>query len=352
MNKTQNTNVTTQTEEFDRSICMSFFNDHRLLVKRVERLHGLEMAYRVQNAIIDYGLDGIKPTEEELLQFIPEPVLNQIDNNQKRRAKSFKGEDLEVSRSIILLHRDRPEMSQNAIASELGVSKGKVNKTLQKYNNGEYEGIIDFTDTSNYTDTITSTSISTSNERDQRDHLTVHSIELANAQTTAATLPTKKEEEILTQIEEQKKKVIECHEKGMSFKKDNPQIQKITGLDGKQIYNIISAYEEEKKNKQQEIYYPDETKPAPMQGVETDFDMDIDFKSNIVPWKNDGSDLKRIIKVKVQEYLNNDYTRRETIFNEIVDDLCGHTYQCQRKPVETYLNGLLDAIGIISEQAS
>ena len=95
-------NVTTQTEEFDRSICMSFFNDHRELVKRIERLHGTEMAYRVQSTIIDYGLYGIKPTEEELLQFIPEPVLNQIDNNQKRRARSFKGEDLEVSRSIIL----------------------------------------------------------------------------------------------------------------------------------------------------------------------------------------------------------------------------------------------------------
>lgn len=189
MNKEQNTNVPVQKEEFDRSVCMSFFNDHRELVKRIERLHGIEMAYKVQNAIIDYGLDGIKPTEEELLQFIPEPVLNQIDSNQKRRAKSFKGEDLEVSRSIILLHRDRPEMSQNAIASELGVSKGKVNKTLQKYNNGEYEGLIDLTHTS--TNTITNTR----NDRDHRDCMTDHSKGLADAQ-TAATLQTNKAEPI------------------------------------------------------------------------------------------------------------------------------------------------------------
>lgn len=168
-------NLTTQ-EEFDRSICMSFFNDHRALVQRIERLHGVEMAYKVQNAIIDYGLDGVKPTDEVLLQFIPEPVLNQIDGNQKRRARSFKGEDLEVSRSIILLHRDRPEMSQNAIASELGVSKGKVNKTLQKYNNGDYAGLIDFTDTN----TSTNTTTYTSNDRDQRDRLTVHSTEVAS----------------------------------------------------------------------------------------------------------------------------------------------------------------------------
>ena len=79
-----------------------------------------------------------------------------------------------------------------------------------------------------------------------------------------------------------------------------------------------------------------------MQGVETDFDMDIDFKSNVVPWKNDGNDLKRIIKVKVKEYLDNDCTRRESMFNDLVNDLCGHTYQCQRKPIEIYLNGLLD----------
>ena len=185
MNKTQNTNVETQTEEFDRSVCMSFFNDHRELVKRIQRLHGLEMAYKVQSAIIDYGLNGIKPTEEELLQFIPEPVLNQIDNNQKRRSRSFKGEDLEVSRSIILLHRDRPEMSQNAIASELGISKGKVNKTLQKYNNGEYEGVIGFTNTN----TDTNTSTITGNDRDHRDRVTVHSTEVASLQN--ASLPLK-----------------------------------------------------------------------------------------------------------------------------------------------------------------
>lgn len=180
-----NDNVTKQTEEFDRSICMSFFNDHRALVKRIERLHGIEMAYKIQSALIDYGLDGIKPTEEELLQYIPEPVLNQIDNNQKRRAKSFKGEDLEVSQSIILLHRDRPEMSQNAIANALGVSKGKVNKTLQKYNNGEYEGVIDFININ--TPINTSTSIPTSNDCDQRDRLTVHS--------TASTMPTEEQNE-------------------------------------------------------------------------------------------------------------------------------------------------------------
>lgn len=196
MNKLQNANATTQTqEEFDRSICMSFFDDHRKLVKRIERMQGIEMAYKVQNLIIDYGLDGVMPTDEELLQFVPEPVLNQIDNNQKRRSKGFQGENLDLSRSIIIFHRDHPELSQNAIAKQLGVSKGKVNKTLQKYRNGEYEEIIDLDNINTITNTITSTSTNTGLTDDQRDRLTTCSTELANAQTEAATLPEKRERE-------------------------------------------------------------------------------------------------------------------------------------------------------------
>lgn len=194
MNKNQNEKEVIKSEkEFDRSICMSFFDDHRKLVQRMERLHGIEIAYKVQNLIIDYGLDGIMPTDESLLQYVPEPVLTQIDQNQKRRAKGFKGEDLETSRSIILLHRDRPELSQNAIAKQLGVSKGKVNKTLQKYENGEYNEVINLDD-SNSTitpiNTITSTSTNTVMTEDQCDRVTDGSTPLANAQTESATPPT------------------------------------------------------------------------------------------------------------------------------------------------------------------
>ena len=182
MDKEQITNAIIKKEEFDRSICMSFFNDHRKLVHRIERLHGIEMAYKVQNAIIDYGLDGRFPVDETILQYVPEPILNQIDQNQKRRSKGFQGEDLEASRSIILLHRDRPELSQNGIAKTLHISKGKVNKTLQKYANGEYNGILNLDgldDGSNYTNTITITSTNTSMTSDQRDRMTTE--EVANA---------------------------------------------------------------------------------------------------------------------------------------------------------------------------
>lgn len=254
MNNFQNENAAMQTkEEFDRSMCMSFFDDHRKLVKRIERMQGIEMAYRVQNLIIDYGLDGVMPKDEELLQFVPEPVLNQIDQNQKRRSKGFQGENLEVSRSIILLHRDRPDLSQNAIAKELGVSKGKVNKTLQKYKNGEYEGIINLDDTITLTNTFTSTSTSTITNTgltsDQRDRMTTCQTELAVAQTDASLEEEEKEEE-------KRELVISCFQKGMSYKKDKPEIQNYTGLSGKVIYNIIQEYYEEMKENENKTCIP------------------------------------------------------------------------------------------------
>lgn len=148
-------------EEFDRSRCMSYFDDHRKLVKRIERMRGVEVAYKVQSSIIDYGLYGIFPDDDEILQYIPEPILNQIDRNQERRERCFAGEDLEMSRSIILMHRDHPEYSQNKIVQLLKTSKGKVNKTLQKYKNGEYEGIIELSDTNTYPNPITNPNTNT-----------------------------------------------------------------------------------------------------------------------------------------------------------------------------------------------
>lgn len=149
MNKEQNTNVPTQKEEFDRSICMSFFGNYRTSVKRIEKKYGVDMAYKVQSAIIDYGLYGIKPTDEDILIFVSETVFDVIDKSQAKRARSFSGEDLEMSKKIIQSHRDRPDLSQDKLAELLHTSKGKVNKTLKKYRNGEYEGILTFDDNVN-----------------------------------------------------------------------------------------------------------------------------------------------------------------------------------------------------------
>ena len=145
MNKNQNSNAEMQhNEEFDRSVCMSFFGNYRTSIKRIEKRYGKEMAYDVQSAIIDYGLYKIRPDDEDLLIFISETVFDVIDKGQAKRARAFSGEDLEMSKKIIQSHRDRPDLSQEKLAKLLGTSKGKVNKTLKKYRNGEYDGIIIF----------------------------------------------------------------------------------------------------------------------------------------------------------------------------------------------------------------
>ena len=184
MNKTQNTNVTTQTEEFDRSICMSFFGNYRTSVKRIEKKYGVDMAYKVQSAIIDYGLYGIKPTDEDILIFVSETVFDVIDKSQAKRARGFSGEDLEMSKKIIQSHRDRPELSQDKLAQLLKISKGKVNKTLKKYHNGEYEGILTFDD-DNVSDNGNDGDYD-STDRD-RDRPTVQNTETASPITESST---------------------------------------------------------------------------------------------------------------------------------------------------------------------
>jgi hypothetical protein len=188
MNKTQNTNVTMQTEEFDRSICMTFFGNYRTSVKRIEKKYGKETAYDVQSAIIDYGLYGIKPTDEDLLIFISETVFDVIDKGQEKRARAFSGEDLEMSKKIIQSHRDRPDLSQDKLAELLHTSKGKVNKTLKKYRNGEYEGILTFDDDNVSDNDNGNDGDYDSTDRD-RDRPTVQSSETASP-ITEATLPT------------------------------------------------------------------------------------------------------------------------------------------------------------------
>ena len=49
-----------------------------------------------------------------------------------------------VTRSILETVRDHPEYSQNQVAQELQISKGKVNKVLTKYRAGSYADDVDF----------------------------------------------------------------------------------------------------------------------------------------------------------------------------------------------------------------
>lgn len=238
---------------------MSYFDDHRRMVKRIERLHGIEMAYAVQNIIIDYGLDGVLPTDDDnILQYIPEPIFGQIDRNQERRARGFKGDDLEVSRSIILLHRDHPEYSQNQIAKIVGKSKGKVNKTLQKYRNGGYDGVLDFdNEISTASDTDTSTNTGTSTVTDTGMTATVTEPVTGSGAADHPDKPKTNEQsityepalEITTEIIEL---VYALFQTGTKYEAISEQ----TGLKKKQIFDII---EDGKKHN----YVAPKKRPAP-----------------------------------------------------------------------------------------
>lgn len=252
MSKEQRTNVTTQTEEFDRSICMSFFGNYRTSVKRIEKKYGKETAYDVQSAIIDYGLYGIKPEDEDLLIFVSETVFDMIDRGQEKRARAFSGEDLEMSKKIIQSHRDRPDLSQDKLAQLLHISKGKVNKTLKKYRNGEYEGILTFDDVNVSDNGNGNDDVYDSTDRD-RDRPTVQSTETASPRTESMT-PTPPTPTELTW--EEYTLLMDTWENSQGSGKNPAQIAKELNLDCKLCNQAVTDYKNnhyKRKDKSEEV---------------------------------------------------------------------------------------------------
>ena len=133
----------TRNDEFDRSVCFTFYGSYALQGKRIRRLYGDKVAADYYEAIIDYALNQ-KPIEDEnLMVYIGDTILETINSSQKRRSRGFK-EDMEVTRSIIEYVRDHPGVSQNEVAAEIHCSKGKVNNVLKKFKEGKYENEFDF----------------------------------------------------------------------------------------------------------------------------------------------------------------------------------------------------------------
>ncbi len=129
-------------KEFDRGKCFTFFASYRKQGERIKEILGPEKALEYYEAVIDYGLYA-KPIDKELLLYIGDTLLETIDSSQEKRSRAF-GENMTVTRSILETVRDHPEYSQNQVAQELQISKGKVNKVLTKYRDGEYVDLVDF----------------------------------------------------------------------------------------------------------------------------------------------------------------------------------------------------------------
>ena len=121
-----------QEKEFDRSICFSFFEDYCQHVEIVEKEFGIETAYKVIMAIVRYGLYEEEPEDDRMKILVNKTILKSIDLSQNRRARGFKGEDLEKTKIVTDYYRDHPDASQDEIAKNTGVSKGKVNKVIRK----------------------------------------------------------------------------------------------------------------------------------------------------------------------------------------------------------------------------
>lgn len=129
-------------KEFDRGKCFTFFASYRKQGERIKEILGPEKALEYYEAVIDYGLYA-KPIDKELLLYIGDTLLEMIDSSQEKRSRAF-GENMTVTRSILETVRDHPEYSQNQVAQELQISKGKVNKVLTKYRAGGYADDVDF----------------------------------------------------------------------------------------------------------------------------------------------------------------------------------------------------------------
>lgn len=129
-------------KEFDRGKCFTFFSSYRKQGERIKEILGPEKALEYYEAVIDYGLYA-KPIDNNLLLYVGDTLLETIDSSQEKRSRAF-GENMIITRSILETVRDHPEYSQNQVAQELQISKGKVNKVLTKYRAGGYADDVDF----------------------------------------------------------------------------------------------------------------------------------------------------------------------------------------------------------------
>lgn len=129
--------------EFDRSKCFTFFESYYTTGQLIEELKGKEVAYEYYKAIMEYALYKKPIEDKELLLYVGKTLLETIDSSQEKRSRAF-GENMTVTRSILETVRDHPEYSQNQVAQELQISKGKVNKVLTKYRAGGYADFVDF----------------------------------------------------------------------------------------------------------------------------------------------------------------------------------------------------------------
>ena len=177
MNKEQNV---TNKKEFDRSHCFTFYKDFHEQIMDVKRDFGLEQAFEVYEAIVNYGLYGIEISKGKLRTLVGNATISKVESSQENRSRWFSGENFEQTRLVAEYMRDHPNTSQRIIAAATGVGKtkvGKVQKNIRESGLNNIQEYLDhivypnLNDSNNYinSNNNSNNNIVTEGETDQRD---------------------------------------------------------------------------------------------------------------------------------------------------------------------------------------
>ena len=119
-----------RTEQFNRSVCFTFFESYLEQAKEVKEIMGADKAYDYLEGLIEYALYERMP-DDATTKMLVTGLKNTIDANQKKRASGFSRENIKQTEAINKYKEENPDATQRAIADALNCSLGKVNKSLR-----------------------------------------------------------------------------------------------------------------------------------------------------------------------------------------------------------------------------
>lgn len=159
-----------QEKEFDRSICFTFYNEFHEQIMDVKRDFGLEQAFEVYEAIVNYGLYGIEIQKGRLRTLVGNSTIAKVENSQENRARWFNGENFEQTKVVAEYMRDHPEASQRIIATATGVGKTKVGKVQKSIRESGFDNIQDYLNNVVYPN-LTDTNNDSNNDNDSNNYI-------------------------------------------------------------------------------------------------------------------------------------------------------------------------------------
>lgn len=131
-------------KEFDRSMCFTFFKTYHEQIMDVKEEFGLEEAFKVYEAIVNYGLYQTEITERRLRILMGNATIEQIELSQQKRSRGFSGENFEQTKAVAEYMRDHPGASQRVISSATKASKTKVAKVQKNIRESGFDSIDDY----------------------------------------------------------------------------------------------------------------------------------------------------------------------------------------------------------------